>query len=397
MSVKSGQILLVSVALSLLALARLSGFSSGVSPILTSRLFSAASSGCAYPDRMVWVQAGPFWMGSNPAERRLAYALSTEGVREARWFDAELRLRRLHLPAFCIDRFLVTQAAYAAFVVATGHRPPGISKEDYQRQGFLVHDYDREVTRYLWDDGTPPAGRGDHPVVLVSADDATAYCRWRSAGGRLPTEAEWEKAARGEDGRIFPWGNQWDPEQLNSAARGPDGTTPVARYPGGMSPYGLFDAVGNVFQWTSSALPDGRRIVKGCAWDDDPGLCRPAFRHARPPESRHILIGFRCGGSGRNPKRRRGLGQDGPGRAEPGLAAPSRVEGASHAIPGSRGCFRLPRSQHRCVVDVVRWTPIGGLHLPLTGEMPSSWGRRAPRLCEKLSMTPTVVSSTESP
>ncbi len=82
---------------------------------------------------MVWVQAGPFWMGSNPAERRLAYALSTEAVREARWFDAELRLRRLNLPAFCIDRFLVTQAQYAAFVAATGHQPPGISKEDYQR------------------------------------------------------------------------------------------------------------------------------------------------------------------------------------------------------------------------------------------------------------------------
>lgn len=128
-------------------------------------------------------------MGSNPAERRLAYALSTEGVREARWFDAELRLRRVNLPAFCIDRFLVTQAQYAAFVAATRHRRPGISKEEYRHQGFLVHDYEREVTRYLWDDGTPPAGRGDHPVVLVSADDAAAYCRWRYAGSRLPITA----------------------------------------------------------------------------------------------------------------------------------------------------------------------------------------------------------------
>ncbi len=333
MYVKTRQILLVPVALSILALVRLSGSSSGVSPILTSRLFSAASSGCADPDRIVWVQAGPFWMGSNAAERRLAYALSTEAVREARWFDAELQLRRLNLPTFCIDRFLVTQGQYAAFVVATRHRPPGISKEDYQRQGFLVHDYDREVTQYLWDNGTPPAGRGDHPVVLVSADDAAAYCRWRYAGGRLPTEAEWEKAARGEDGRIFPWGNRWDPERLNSAARGPGGTTPVSRYLEGVSAYGLFDPVGNVFQWTSSALPDGGRIVKGCAWDDEPGLCRPAFRHARPPESRHILIGFRCAGSPGNSKVRRGLGQDGPGRVEAGLAVPSRVEGASSCDP----------------------------------------------------------------
>ena len=322
MYVKSRQALLVSVALSILSLATLSGSSSGVSPILTSRLFSAVSSGCADPDRAVWVQAGPFWMGSNSAERRLAYALSTEAVREVRWFDAELRLRRLNLPAFCIDRFLVTQAQYAAFVAATRHRPPGISKEEYRHQGFLVHDYEREVTRYLWDDGTPPAGRGDHPVVLVSADDAAVYCRWRYAGSRLPTEAEWEKAARGEDGWIFPWGNQWDPERLNSAARGPGGTTPVTRYPEGVSSYGLFDPVGNVFQWTSSSLPDGRRIVKGCAWDDEPGLCRPAFRHARPSETRHILIGFRCAGSARNPKLRRGLGQDGPGRVDPGRQSP---------------------------------------------------------------------------
>lgn len=65
----------------------------------------------------------------------------------------------------------------------------------------------------------------------------------------------------------------------------------MSRYPEGVSSYGLFNPVGTVFQWTSSSLPDGRRIVKGCAWDDEPGLCRPAFRHARPPESRHILIG----------------------------------------------------------------------------------------------------------
>lgn len=182
---------------------------------------------------MARVGAGPFWMGSSQAERQVAYSLSSEAVREARWFDAELPRQRQTLPAFCIERFLVTQARYAAFVAATGHRPPSISKEEYQRQGFLVHDYDREVTRYLCRNGTPPAGLEDHPVVLVSAEDAATYCRWRYVDGRLPTEPEWEKAARAEDGRIFPWGNSWDPDRLNSAARGPGGTTPVTRYPGG--------------------------------------------------------------------------------------------------------------------------------------------------------------------
>ncbi len=249
---------------------------------------------CPGPEGMVRVPAGSFWMGSDRAERLLAEGLSSQFVRKARWFEAELPRQQRTLTAFCIDRFLVTQAGYAAFVAATGHRAPGISKEEYLRQGFLAHDYDREVTPYLWHNGRPPEGRPDHPVVLVSADDAAAYCRWRHPALRLPTEAEWEKAARGDDGRLFPWGDGWDAERLNSATRGPGGTTPVDRYPAGASPYGLFDAVGNVFQWTSSTLPDGRRIVKGCAWDDEPGLCRPAFRHGRPSEARHILIGFRC-------------------------------------------------------------------------------------------------------
>jgi len=217
-------------------------------------------------------------------------------VREAGWFDDELPRRRVSLPAYCVDRFPVTQAAYAAFVGRSGHRPPGIRRDAYQAQGFLVHDYDREVTRYLWRDGRPPDGLADHPVVLVSAPDAEAYCRWRHATLRLPTEAEWERAARGDHGRVFPWGDRWSPDRLNSAARGPGSTTPVTRYPAGVGPHGLWDAVGNVFQWTASVLADGRRIVKGCAWDDEPGLCRPAFRHGRPAASRHILIGFRCAG-----------------------------------------------------------------------------------------------------
>ncbi len=260
-----------------------------------------ATSPCVEPERMVFVSAGQFWMGSDGSERRLAYALSSQAVREARWFEAELPRRRQRLPAFCIDRFLVTQSQYAAFVVATGHRPPGITKEEYLRQGFLVHDYDREVTHFLWRNGSAPEGLADHPVVLVSAADAEAYCRWRNPAFRLPTEAEWEKAARGDHGWIFPWGNRWDPEWLNSATLGPGGTTPVTRYAGGASPYGLFDPVGNVFQWTASRLPDGWRVVKGCAWDDEAGLCRPAFRHARAAGSRHILIGFRCAGPAERP------------------------------------------------------------------------------------------------
>jgi formylglycine-generating enzyme required for sulfatase activity len=247
---------------------------------------------CPDGERMARIPAGPFWRGSDAAERRFASSLSSPAVREARWFDAELPRQRVRLDTFCIDRFLVTQSEYAAFVTTTGHRVPWISREEYLRQGFLVHDYDQAVTRFLWRGGLPPDRLEDHPVVLVSASDALAYCEWR--GGRLPTEAEWEKGARGPDGRVFPWGNRWDLARLNSDSSDHGMTTPVRHYPNGESPFGLFDPVGNVFQWTASSLADGRRVVKGCAWDDEGGLCRPAFRHGRPPESRHILIGFRC-------------------------------------------------------------------------------------------------------
>lgn len=252
---------------------------------------------CPDPSRMALIPAGPFWMGSDETERELARSLSSPAARAAPWFEAELPPRKMILPSYCLDRYLVTQSEYAAFVRATVRTPPGISRAEYDRQGFRVHDYDRIWTRYLWRDARPPAGTEDHPVVLVSALDAEAYCRWR--GLRLPSEAEWEKGARGSDGRPFPWGARWDPERLNSADRGPGSTTPVARYESGVGPYGLFDAVGNVFQWTTTALRDGPRVVKGCAWDDEAGLCRPAFRHGRPAESRHILIGFRCARSGR--------------------------------------------------------------------------------------------------
>lgn len=249
---------------------------------------------CRDSTTLAFIPAGPFLMGSDIRERGLARSLSTPATVAADWFAAELPRQRVETGAFCIDRLLVTQARYAEFVKKTGHREPGLSRAEYMRQGFLVHDYDASVTKYRWRSGAPPSGLASHPVVLVSADDAEAFCRWQYPAGRLPTEAEWEKAARGPDGRLFPWGDSWDPTRLNSAALGPGMTTPAGQYASGASPYGVLDAVGNAFQWTATALPDGRRALKGCAWDDDAGLCRPAFRHARPPGSRHILIGFRC-------------------------------------------------------------------------------------------------------
>jgi len=252
----------------------------------------------------VFIPAGYVTLGSDAEERAYAYSIGGPWARKWRWFDGEKR-RRVFVDDFYIDRYPVTEGQYEEFVRATGHRAPFISPGDYQRQGFLVHPYS-EVIPYLWKKGGgnhpgPPPDKLDNPVVLVSVPDAQAYCRWRggfdhSRRYSLPTEDQWEKAARGTDGRYFPWGGKWDPARANIGATGPGGTTPVDRYPNGKSPYGVFEMAGNIFEWTGTPSETGpkRHILKSCSWDDMPGLCRGAARHSRPKTSRHILIGFRC-------------------------------------------------------------------------------------------------------
>lgn len=252
---------------------------------------------------MVTIPAGPFIMGSTLDEREYGYRLdetlhNSFTARQYRWFASEMR-RTVTLPAYRIDRTLVTQAAYQRFVAAAGHRPPFVT-ESLWRSYRLIHEYPA-VQKFLWHDATPPAGRAQHPVVLVSHADAAAYCAWRGQQEgkplRLPTEAEWEKAARGTDGRFFPWGNTFDAARLNSYDKGPFDTVPVGSYPHGQSPYGVLDMAGQVFEWT--AMPQQghttkRYIVKGGSWDDLPGVTRSAARHGRPAALKHILIGMRC-------------------------------------------------------------------------------------------------------
>lgn len=249
----------------------------------------------------VRIPAGPFLMGSTRAERDAAYALDRaayghDRTRELGWYEVEQQLAEVTLPAFAIMRTTVTNRAYAAFVRDTGHRVPDVDPETWAGYG-LIHPWGR-TRRHAWTGDAWPEGRGDHPVVMVSHDDARAYADWLSekagARWRLPTEAEWEKAARGTDGRMFPWGDRWAPERLNSHDAGPFDTTPVGHYPDGVSPFGLLDPAGNVFEWTATPGRAGRFIVKGGSWDDRGcGVCRPAARHGRPEGIRHILVGFR--------------------------------------------------------------------------------------------------------
>ena len=266
---------------------------------------------CEAHSGFVYVEGGDFIAGSDLTERDYAYRISAEGFaaqpadiaaaeagyRRQGWFERESNRRTATLPAICLGRNLITQADYQLFVRDTGHRSPGISAADYQEQGFLVHDYS-QVEPYLWQEDRYPPGQDNHPVVLISYQDAIAYAEWRSSQDgviyRLPTTLEWEKAARGTDGRYFPWGSAWRNDATNWAKNGPDGTSKIGVYPLSQSPYGIEDMAGNVFEYTSSLVKGGSEVLlKGCGWDDYPGFCRAAYEHDRPVEARHILFGFR--------------------------------------------------------------------------------------------------------
>jgi len=260
---------------------------------------------------MALIPAGEFLMGS------------AEGSDS---FSDERPQRTVFVSAFRIDRHEVTNAQYHRFVTATHHPPPS--------------NPNPAVT--LWEEGHPLAGSEQHPVVNVSWHDAVAYCQW--AGKRLPTEAEWEKAARGTDGRLYPWGNEWDWKRANSASywagrtiefkdgaawkafwvegdgariakeRGLKGevlTLPVGSFPEGASPYGLFDMAGNASEWVNDwfdpyyylkappADPKGPngvllKVVRGGSWLKPAKSLRTADRDYGFPDDRPSGTGFRC-------------------------------------------------------------------------------------------------------
>lgn len=263
---------------------------------LLSVMIPGAGQALAVKHPMARVPEGEFVMGSDREERELGYKLDEArksfASKKYKWFENETR-RTVYLKSYSIDIHLVTNEDYLAFVRATGSKIPFVDRNTWD--GYhLVHSYD-EVERFLWRKSAYPNGRGKHPVVLVDHGGAAAYCAWR--GLKLPTEEEWEKAARGARGNIFPWGNDFITRNLNSYDAGPFDTVPVGSYEKGKSVYGLYDMAGQVFEWTSTpAKRAGKFIVKGGSWDDYPGVTRSAARHGRLWDVKHILIGFRCAG-----------------------------------------------------------------------------------------------------
>lgn len=214
---------------------------------------------------MIWIPAGEFTMGSNDLD------------------DAKPP-HKVYLDGYWIYKTEVAVSQYRKFCKATRRKMP-------------------PAPSWGWKD--------NHPVVNVTWSDATAYAKW--AGVRLPTEAEWEKAARGTDGREYPWGNKWDASKCaNSVGRRLSGTRPVGSYPQGVSPYGVHDVAGNVMEWCADWYDAGYyakkmnrnpkgprsgkyRMFRGGSWGlTIPGLFLPALRYYTNSDRRDVSLGFRC-------------------------------------------------------------------------------------------------------
>ena len=229
----------------------------------------------------------------------------------------ERPVHRVHVSEFFIGRFPVTQDDYARFVRAAGYSPPSVTNIPLIASGGRDLMFREMAAPYVWD-AAPPPGLGSHPVVLVRFDDAAAYCRWLADElgrlVRLPTEAEWEKAARGgTDGLRYPWGSEIDPSRGNflsdATAKRQKSTRPTGTYP--PNAFGLYDITGNVWEWVSdwygadyygqgeSHDPCGpsfgnMRIVRGGSWvNDDHSMLRCAYRHKVPPDTYAYSVGFR--------------------------------------------------------------------------------------------------------
>ena len=231
--------------------------------------------------------------------------------------EDERPVHRVYVTEFFIGRFPVTQDDFARFVRATGYPEPAVRELTLIASG-RESTFKELAAPYIWQGAEPPAGRGSHPVVLVRYEDAAAYCDWMAAQlsrvTRLPTEAEWEKAARaGVEGARYPWGQQIDPSHANfladPAVKHQRGTRPTGTYP--PNAYGLYDMIGNVWEWVSDwYAPDyyglgdardprgpgsgGMRIVRGGSWvNDDSAMLRCAYRHQVPPDTYAYSMGFR--------------------------------------------------------------------------------------------------------
>ena len=190
--------------------------------------------------------------------------------------------------ALIINVYPVTNRQYGKFIRAGGYR----EDEYWSEEGTAWREKNRITLPKYWNDKY--WNQPQHPVVGVSYYGAEAYAAW--AGKRLPTEKEWERAARGSDGREYPWGNEFDPEKCNTRESKIGKTTRVTRYYNGISTVGCYDMAGNVWEWTDSWSDDDKkfRVLRGGSWFNSQNSARCAYRTRSLPNERLNYIGFRC-------------------------------------------------------------------------------------------------------
>lgn len=192
-------------------------------------------------------------------------------------FRFRLLGNRVYLADYFIDKYPVTNEQYAEFVQDAHYPPPP-----------------------AWKDGTYPEHKARHPVTSVNWSDAREYCKWRSRKSglevALPTEQEWEKAARGPNGLRYPWGNQFDVQRCNVARGAAGDTNRVDQYARGISPYGCWDMCGNVWEWTDSWFSAGEGVIvlKGGSYYFDEEFAPLWIRYHDPQVDRWPDLGFRC-------------------------------------------------------------------------------------------------------
>lgn len=227
---------------------------------------------------MVLIPAGTFLFGSREDDKMAS--------------SDEKPQRTIHLDDYYMDLYPVTNRQYCEFL--NQEKPDSGLLNKWMR---IDGSFQKEKCRInqLKQSYTVDKGYENHPVIYVSWYGAEAYAKW--AGKRLPTEQEWEKAARGTRGQIYPWGDEFDTKRCNSGLSGMDMTSPVDRYPEGISPYGCFDMAGNVWEWTSSFYNqnNGPYVLRGGSWYfGNVDIFRCAVRYYCDPFGRNFFIGFRC-------------------------------------------------------------------------------------------------------
>lgn len=248
---------------------------------------------------MVHIPAGYFVRGERESPNQKSRRKKRKSPKD------NLPVRRIYIDSFRIDKFEVTNGAYARFVSEVGHPAPSLSSR--------VRPWGGNWERFVWEGRKPPPGSNDLPVTLVSWFDAEAYCTW--TGKRLPSEAEWEKAARGSDGQAYPWGDDAS-SGLANFGKTHEGPLPGGSFPGDKSPYGVVDMAGNVAEWVSDYYhptyynrapernPQGPkrgslRVVRGGFWRESVVRGRTDQRWKGAPSAKHGGVGFRCAISGK--------------------------------------------------------------------------------------------------